>query len=621
MNFDAPMLPKSDLTALQELEFISNASAPKTLYSKPLRIKSDITNEMIDDYRHEQMMEKRVVPTSYMVMLEEYTPLHHVLSPEQLEKMITIDKPDIVDKINFIEDTIRSIPIDDIEIDKQFNKEMEELDTYLDSPSIEKEKKELTKNYTTDKQNIIKRLEQARFDKETLQSRLKDIDILRNENIRNVNENLAERLKITKLNEAQVKQYEDELKLLNIGLQLGKQENETEREYLERLEKMNGMRYDINSEDQALLYNIKKFKRNLKELYSMPESKLEKLIKYLKKGEKIYEINKKWFYIKNEFIKLFGKYPYFEKPDEELLDFFLNTLAKSEGMETEDENKTFAVTSVLSEVDDRLKEAQAKRGRSTGLLSKQELLNRYRGLTGKKTFQGSSLELAKEITKLMRKPPINIYEIEQPISEIKKPISKIKTILSKLEPIQETKEEFEKPKSKRTVKKEMASPLISSPKKGMGIQGEFFEKFVPFGRVIISPSQLFYHHVLRIRESNKHSITGMPDIKISEDFVNILMKILKEGQPTTTELKTLDDKERNMYDALLHKAHLHKELPNTTDQSIPQLKHRLELVSGEIVAGNDNPVLKKELGHIISQMVSMRIISAKDGKQFINEHR
>ena len=53
--------------------------------------------------------------------------------------------------------------------------------------------------------------------------------------------------------------------------------------------------------------------------------------------------------------------------------------------------------------------------------------------------------------------------------------------------------------------------------------------------------------------------------------------------------------EKGIYDSLIQIAGLHKDVDNNFGETKQHLKKRLELVEGEIGAGNTNPALKKEL--------------------------
>ena len=54
---------------------------------------------------------------------------------------------------------------------------------------------------------------------------------------------------------------------------------------------------------------------------------------------------------------------------------------------------------------------------------------------------------------------------------------------------------------------------------------------------------------------------------------------------------------------------LHKTMVNTVDDTLHELKKRLELISGEIEAGNNNKELLKEAHQILFSMAQMNVIT------------
>jgi hypothetical protein len=194
--------------------------------------------------------------------------------------------------------------------------------------------------------------------------------------------------------------------------------------------------------------------------------------------------------------------------------------------------------------------------------------------------------------------------------------------------IEATLKEAAKPKKpvgrpKKEIKQVEGQSKITPFAKGKGVERQFYPKLVPFGAIMISPAQLFYYKLLRVREPTKHSIRGMPDVRVSDDMVYILMKIINGGTPSMTELKALSEDEKTIYDAIIMKAKLHKEMPNTYEQSIAssisKLKKRLELCEGEWNAGNDNTKIKKELNSIIRQLTELKAITEVEGRNYLKQ--
>jgi hypothetical protein len=391
----------------------------------------------------------------------------------------------------------------------------------------------------------------------------------------------------------------------------------------------------------------------------------------------LYEANKKFSLLKTAIEKTYGVNPRFKAGDEnDLYSFIYNTLTRQFQEETPQEALV-----VESKNTDLL--AKTK----TGFISKLKLLAIYEGITGKKSFTGTSKQLAEEIIKLREKdesvrPPPSYAESarsfesrrtgasrrsdlaqkpfgftgrestgtflrEQDLEGFPQPkkvgrptkaeqAAKKAEQEAKQEAKQETKQEALKgvlkrveglsspPLSPREIPKQPRQTKIESfISKGKGVEREFYPKLVPFGAIMISPAQLFYYKLLRVREPTKHSIRGMPDVRVSDDMVYILMKIINGGTPSMTELKALSDDEKTIYDAIIMKAKLHKEMPQSyaqsVESSINKLKKRLELLEGEWSAGNDNTLIKKELNSVIRQLTELKAISEVEGRKYLKQ--
>ena len=87
------------------------------------------------------------------------------------------------------------------------------------------------------------------------------------------------------------------------------------------------------------------------------------------------------------------------------------------------------------------------------------------------------------------------------------------------------------------------------------------------------------------------------------------MNILNGKQINHNDLKKIDLYEKQLLDNLLYLSGLHKTIDNTLSHTRQAMKHRLELIEGEISAGNTNPDLKKELHGLLLKMAHGGLIS------------
>ena len=142
---------------------------------------------------------------------------------------------------------------------------------------------------------------------------------------------------------------------------------------------------------------------------------------------------------------------------------------------------------------------------------------------------------------------------------------------------------------------------------GKGVGRKHAEK-VAFGRVDIHPNRLFYDNILRITKSGR-DLTGFPQKKVSDAFVDVVFMVLKGQTPTLRVFKKLSEEERKLYDTLVFMSGLSKEIEHTGSGVKEDLKKRLQLIEGEIEAGNTNPLLIKEARQVLHHMAQMKMVS------------
>jgi hypothetical protein len=154
---------------------------------------------------------------------------------------------------------------------------------------------------------------------------------------------------------------------------------------------------------------------------------------------------------------------------------------------------------------------------------------------------------------------------------------------------------------------------------GMGLP-EQLPDYAQFGKCLILVKKLFYDNILSLVSEKKKQFKGFKTIKVSERFVELIMQMLKGHKPTSKDLKSLDAKEREIYDELIQLSGLHKSVEHTGDKTVEELKKRLELIEGEIGVGNDNPELLKELYSTVSLLVHFKKITPTEAKKYLKQY-
>ena len=143
-------------------------------------------------------------------------------------------------------------------------------------------------------------------------------------------------------------------------------------------------------------------------------------------------------------------------------------------------------------------------------------------------------------------------------------------------------------------------------------------KFV-FGKIKIDLNKLFYRNILSITDNKGKQMNGYPNKRVSDNFVDVIFKILENKTITKSDLKNIHS-ERIMYDNLIVLSGIHKSksIPTTIEDTAPEMKNRLGLIVGEIEAGNSNKELLKELHELLFKMSQINLISRSAATKYYN---
>ena len=127
--------------------------------------------------------------------------------------------------------------------------------------------------------------------------------------------------------------------------------------------------------------------------------------------------------------------------------------------------------------------------------------------------------------------------------------------------------------------------------------------------------------MLVLKHKDNSNIIGLPNLKVSDEFVKIIMKLVKGDKVKHSDLNSLKTMELHLYNRIIVLADLHKSHPVDTDKTVEHLKHELDIVTGEIEAGNDNKELIAKLHQIVHALKNFGAISIKDASEFIKQYK
>jgi hypothetical protein len=151
---------------------------------------------------------------------------------------------------------------------------------------------------------------------------------------------------------------------------------------------------------------------------------------------------------------------------------------------------------------------------------------------------------------------------------------------------------------------------------------EEIPKMSSFGKNKILLNKLFYRNILSVKDKKGHSVENLPNTVVSDDFVKIIINMSNNDiKNFINDFNKLDDKEQDLMNLLFFISGLSKDknIDIKRSENIKKLKDRLILVEAELKAGNNNPVVKKELKEIVNKLYLFGAISLLSAKTYIKQ--
>lgn len=489
---------------------------------------------------------------------------------------------------------------------------------------------------------IEKEITEVKKKIEQLTTALTDVNNLKEQNRLIILANEGRKQETRKRNKEVIEKYKDAIHILNNGqFSTHQQANETEEQYLERLRRNAETEVvDMKLQDSKAL-TMKRFREKLKELIRNP-SIIDQVANQIDNSfdtiTNRFELLKKWPDVSRRFIKLYGQNNshitaddilfFFREylgnmmPDEEE-DYDLSIISKTtktaplySSGRTDTSSYITASKKISYKVDtdtntflmlnnQTQKELYLKIGDLNGL--NQVLYSytgeerSYQGILGETQFKQINQETG------ITKPDFKkIFSSESP--------SGILEGVFRSGIIPETKGTFHRD-TLRVGKHRRATEQL-----GYGLREEQIPEEVPFGNVLLYLKKLHLHNILAVKHHNKINIAGFKNTKVSDKFVDIIMKLVQGVYPTHSQLHGLSHNEKLLYDRLVVLAKLHKEVPNTHDKTITDLKKRLDLLHGEQDIGNNNPEIRKEIYYILHALKDFKCLSLGQVRKYLKEN-
>ena len=403
-------------------------------------------------------------------------------------------------------------------------------------------------------------------------------------------ENRIKRIEYASRKKQLADDFQSTFNSLNAGKsQIFREANETDDDFLTRLQNMGNMEIDPKDIEADIQSNIlMKAKNNVLEL-TKDLSKAETVVKMLDNEER-FRMNKMFPQIKKKYGESFGLNNK-DLSDVDITQFIRNEVKKGQSLITPTVEKAPAEEALPAEAPEREAYVEAEPLPET-----------------KVTVKGLKL-YTKRMTERDKYPELNLKILGTKPALIKQLVdNKIwdeRDIYAYLDFLRN------EPQEARIAEAQIAELVgDKQPMGGVGLKSQVFPQKFIFGKIAIDLNKLFYQNVLSIKKHNGHKIIGHRNKKVSDNFVDVIFKMIDEKPITQSDLKNINN-ERLIYDNLIVQSGLHKskKIPTTIEQTSQEMKDRLGLLVGEIEAGNSNKKLLEELHELLFKMVRVNLIS------------
>ncbi len=156
-------------------------------------------------------------------------------------------------------------------------------------------------------------------------------------------------------------------------------------------------------------------------------------------------------------------------------------------------------------------------------------------------------------------------------------------------------------------------------KYGTGIaEVEKTTPYAEFGKFVIHTTQLENQSTLNAKYKSFAPVPTLPRCLVSPKFATFLMGVIENSKINQSEYNSLTEPDKQLFNLLVSKAGLAKVLGtnNLTGHGLPQLSEedkRFQLVRGEVIAGNNSPLLLEELKKFILKFIAEKKIEKTEG--------
>ena len=148
-------------------------------------------------------------------------------------------------------------------------------------------------------------------------------------------------------------------------------------------------------------------------------------------------------------------------------------------------------------------------------------------------------------------------------------------------------------------------------------------KWIEFGKLLLNLDMLNHKKTLSVKYKSGAGIAKLRKTEnLSEEFVSIINQLIDNKIFNYNLAKELDTNEKEMLINLLFISGLGKEFkidPSQMNETIEEVKKRFNIIQGQIIAGNNNPLLLKKGVNLIRELIKFGVILESEGNEIIKE--
>lgn len=144
--------------------------------------------------------------------------------------------------------------------------------------------------------------------------------------------------------------------------------------------------------------------------------------------------------------------------------------------------------------------------------------------------------------------------------------------------------------------------------------------YIQFGKHLLHQHNL-HGGILKIKRLSGTQITELPTQAIGGKLKKVLITLTGTGNPSFEDINELNEHEKNLLNKIVKNCKIDQRLlvPTPDKTKEEQLYNRLQILSGEIGAGNDNPQIVRELKTLLLKLKNSGRVPARHAHAILEE--